>query len=370
MQTTVLRHAGSHCVRSGGHRRIVRLRRPAGQSGRGGVVARVTGTEITAARLAPHERAQFIRQGLDPSWYRPPRYAGCVADLRRQNVPAVVARGQCRRQSRQQRAGALHLVLRRTWLEHEAKRHGVVVDEAVARQQLRKSHPAPSLRAWMVEQLRIGHKLERRVAARISIAPAAIQRYYERNRASFADQRLRSFRLLTFPSFGAGAMAKEALTSGSSWREVAARYTGSARNGNEDRHARTAFSDPVLRRAMFSLSRCTVYNGHPARRSGRLVRLHGSSKAAAGAANAGPGPADHPALAANRGAGAAVAETGTPLSPPAPRSSGLQKCPSAARLPRIEPHRCDWGTTRPTTSPTTTRSGGGRSPTTAASTSG
>lgn len=274
-------------------------------------VASVDGTPITKA---DYER-WFLINARTPAASGgvaiipdPPRYETCIADVKRQARDArqrtlptdAQALSQCRTLDTQIRQQTLALLIQSVWFEKEAEDLGVEPSEARLRRALedtKRQFPRPAdyrrfiERAGLTEadvmfQLELNQR-SRAIVDAIQrrggdVTPAQIQAYYDRNREQFAVPERRDLEIVLTRTEAQANEAKRAIEGGTSWAEVARRFsTDALSKGNGGRLAGVARGqqDRALDLAAFNARRGVIVGPVRGQFGWYIVRVTGVTPA-------------------------------------------------------------------------------------------
>jgi foldase protein PrsA len=253
----------------------------------GNAVATVDGEPIGKADFAYYLNVA-ARSGQPNAAVPDPEndYGKCVA-AKRKTTPAP-AKGQpkvtdaqlktqCRQEYGQLRDQVVQLLVANRWIEGEAKAQGVSVSDAEAKksfdQQKKQSFPKeddyktflqtsgqtePQILKRVKLELLSNKIREIVVKGKDKVSDQAIQGFYDKNKARFAQPEKRDLRVVLTKSKAEAGKARAALARGDSWTKVAKRYsiddTSKAAGGKLPAQAEGTL-DKQLDEAVFSASK-------------------------------------------------------------------------------------------------------------------
>lgn len=249
---------------------------------------------------------------------RPPRFTACVAAVREasgsSSLPLTMGRQQCR----ERLEAVLGALIERHWLEQEARRLDIRLEERAVREAVKAEyqrslygtsegrkrpdaatrHLRSTLLQLLMRQGRID-QLKRKVRDRLKAADGLIsdqdvERFYDRHAQRFVIPASRRVRVLRVPTGVRAQLVARALRTGRGWKRFARRILFSsvptspngrvavAENSGDEVLLRAVFSTPVgqvggpvsdgLGRYVFIVDRATPRSHHSSTRARRTIR--------------------------------------------------------------------------------------------------
>jgi foldase protein PrsA len=184
----------------------------------------------------------------------PPDYAKCVA-AKRKLQPAKPPKGQpkvtesqledqCKQEYKALRDQVMQLLVSFQWIEGEAKKMGIKLDEAEVKHNFEKQRKqqfpkdadykkflkdSGQSEEDILQRVRLellSNKIrDKIVKGKDKVTPQQIEAYYEKNQARFSQPETRDLRVVLTKDKAGADRAKQALDSGDSWKTVAEKYS-------------------------------------------------------------------------------------------------------------------------------------------------
>jgi foldase protein PrsA len=257
----------------------------------GNAVAVVDGQSITKAdydrwqQITAKGATQGNPNAVVPD---PPSFTNCVATLRKQSKPAkgqpkptdASLLAQCKAQEQQIQQQTMSTLIQTAWVEGEAKKQGVTVNDSAVQQQLaqtkKQSFPTPAAynkflktsgmtAADVVDRIRV-QLLAQRITQKVQSGgaqptEAQVVSYYNKNRAQFQLPERRDLEIILTKTQAQANTAKAAVQGGTSWKAAAKKYStdaASKANGGLLRGVAKGQEDKALDQAAFSAKKGVI----------------------------------------------------------------------------------------------------------------